>query len=201
MRTPKESREQNDLFTSAHNIYSKGLKSYAFYKIGNRATSEDLVQNAFIKTWGYMVKGGIIITMKPFLYHILNNLVIDEYRKRKTTSLDVLLDAGFEPGSDERDNLYQSIDAKSVVLLIKKIPLDYQEIITMRYVQDLSISEIASATGLVKSTVAVRAHRGLEKLKTIFQDRELRQCGFSPRSLVRDLPKSSPLHTYSRPLQ
>lgn len=95
--TLKKEKQQQSLLTSAHHEYEKGLNAHAFFKVNNRATGEDLVQETFMKTWVYLVKGGKIDVMKSFLYHILNNLIVDEYRKRKTSSLDVLLEKGYEP--------------------------------------------------------------------------------------------------------
>jgi len=136
--------------------------------VRNRAMSEDLVQDTFIKTWGYLVKGGKVVVMKAFLYHILNNLIVDEYRKHKTVSLDVLLEKGFEPktlhsGSPRR--LFNILDGKAALLLIQRLPKKYQTVLRMRYVQDLSLKEISLITGQSKNTVAVQIHRGLERLK------------------------------------
>lgn len=58
------------------------------------------------------MKGGKIDAMKAFLYHILNNLIVDEYRKRKTVSLDLLLEKGFDPGESELKNCLIVLTAK-----------------------------------------------------------------------------------------
>ncbi len=76
MITPKQEAEQKSLLTSAHKDFNKMLNSYAFFKVNNRETGEDLVQDTFIKTWSYLLKGGKIDAMKSFLYHILNNLPV-----------------------------------------------------------------------------------------------------------------------------
>ena len=41
-----------------------------------------------------VVKNGKIDIMKAFLYHVLNRLIIDEYRKHKTVSLDSIMENG-----------------------------------------------------------------------------------------------------------
>lgn len=97
--TPKQKKEQDVVLTTAHHDYEKGLNVHAFFKTHNHATGEDLVQDTFIKTWSYLARGGKIDIMKAFLYHVLNNLIVDQYRKHKTTSLDVLLEKGFEPSA------------------------------------------------------------------------------------------------------
>lgn len=90
MMTPKQNVQRQKTLTVAHHDYEKGLKARAFFKVRNHEIGEDLVQETFMKTWIYLVRGGKIDVMKAFLYHILNHLIVDEYRKHKTTSLDVL---------------------------------------------------------------------------------------------------------------
>jgi RNA polymerase sigma factor (sigma-70 family) len=106
--------------------------------------------------------------MKAFLYHVLNNLVIDQYRKQKTTSLDLLAENGFELSINPSTRLYQFLDGKTAILLIHKLPHMYRKVMYMRYVQNLSIEEMALATGQSKNSLTVQAHRGLEKLKTLY---------------------------------
>ncbi len=163
-----DKKAQEDAFAKAHSEFHKGLHSYASFKVSSPSLSEDLVQDTFIKTWGYLVKGGEITRMKAFLYHVLNGLIIDEYRKKKATSLDVLLEKGFEPASDTSKQLENLFDGEVAIVLIKKLPKTYQRVIHMRYVEDLSLEEMAEITGKTKNTMAVHAHRGMEKLRELY---------------------------------
>lgn len=155
-------------FTAAHHDFERGLNVHAFFKLQDRGISEGLVQDTFVKTWMYLVKGGKVDVMRAFLYHILNNLIVDEYRKNKTTSLDILLEKGFEPSSDTSGRIPYVLDGRTAFLLIQHIPEKYQKVMRMRYIHDLSLKEISIATGQSKNTVAVQAHRGLEKLKLLY---------------------------------
>lgn len=168
MMTPKQEAQHQTVLTTAHHDYEKRLNVYASFKVPDRTISEDLVQDTFMKTWSYLVKGGKIDVMKAFLYHILNNLIVDEYRKHKTTSLDVLLEKGFEPSANHSERLPNILDGKAALLLIQHLPLTYQKVMRMRYVQDLSLKEISLITGQSKNAIAVQAHRGLEKLKLLY---------------------------------
>ena len=168
--TPQQEMKRNIVLTVAHHDYGKGLNSHAFFKVHDRARSEDLVQDTFKKTWIYLVKGGEIIVMKAFLYHVLNNLIVDEYRKHKTTSLDLLMENGFEPIAGHvahSAHLFDILDGKAIVLLIQRLPSGYQKVMRMRYVQDLSLKEMSLITGQSKNTLAVQVHRGLKKLKAL----------------------------------
>ncbi len=164
----KEKNNQQAILTNAHKDYEKNLNTHAFFKTHNHATSDDLVQDTFLKTWKYLIKGGKIEIMKAFLYHVLNNLIIDEYRKKKATSLDILLEKGFEIKEDNTENIINFLDGKKALLLIAHLPLNYQPIMRMKYIEDLSLLEISIITGQTKNALAVKLHRGLEKIKILY---------------------------------
>lgn len=164
----KEQNKQQIILTKAHKDYEKNLNVHAFFKTHNHATSDDLVQDTFLKTWKYLIKGGKIEIMKAFLYHVLNNLIIDEYRKKKSTSLDVLLEKGFEIKEDNNENIMNFLDGKKAILLIAHLPLNYQAIMRMKYIEDLSLLEMSKRTGETKNALAVKLHRGLEKIKALY---------------------------------
>jgi RNA polymerase sigma-70 factor (ECF subfamily) len=165
--TQKQETQQRELLTLAHHDYEKGLNLYAFFKVNNHALGEDLVQDTFAKTWSYLVRNVKIDLMKAFLYHVLNNLIVNEYRKNKTTSLDVLFEKGFEPSDGHSGHMSNILDGKAIILLIQRLPEKYRKVIRMRYVQDLSIKEMSLITGQSKNTIAVQMHRGLKKLKLL----------------------------------
>lgn len=157
-----------DEMSHAYGDYEAGLLRRALYKTNNREMSQDLVQTTFLKTLVYLQKGGKIELMRSFLNHILGDLIVDEYRKNKISSLDKLQEKGFEPGSNEHQRDIDFLDGKEIILLIPQLPPKYEQVIRLRYLKGLSLKEIASITGQSENTVAVQAHRGLKKLKTLY---------------------------------
>jgi RNA polymerase sigma factor (sigma-70 family) len=103
-----------------------------------------------------------------FIPNRIGNLIVDEYRKHKTSSLDAILEKGFEPGGDTTEQLFNQLDGKAALLLIQRLPERYRKIMRMRYVQDLTLTEMALITGQTKNTIAVQTHRGLTKLKLLY---------------------------------
>jgi DNA-directed RNA polymerase specialized sigma24 family protein len=80
------------------------------------------------------------------------------------------MEKGFEPksaGSTER--FFNFLDGKASVLLIRRLPETYRKVMYMRYVQELSIKEMAVLTGQTKNAITVKAHRGLKKLKLLYE--------------------------------
>jgi len=167
MTSEQENKIRLEL-TTAHYDFEKVLNARAFFKTSSHTIGKDLVQDTFIKTWSYLLKGGKIDIMKAFLYHVLNNLIIDQYRKRKTTSLDMLMEKGFEPKDNNFQKIFNILDGKTALLLIARLPNDYKKIMKMKYQQNLSLKEISLITGQTKNTIAVKMHRGLKKLKILY---------------------------------
>lgn len=167
MTAQKNSTNQR-LLSTAHFEYQKGLNAHAYFKVNSRETSQDLVQDTFLKTWAFLVRGGKIEIMKAFLYHVLNNLIVDQYRKHKTVSLDTLAEEGYEPAAETDTRLIDQLDGKDAQLLINRLPAKYQKIMKMKYVQDLSVTEMSLLTKQTKNTVSVQLHRGLIMLKQLY---------------------------------
>ncbi|HEY0908054.1 MAG TPA: RNA polymerase sigma factor [Candidatus Paceibacterota bacterium] len=160
------------LLNQAHTTFKKDLQRYALSKIGNKALSEDLVQDTFVKTWAYLAKGGKILFMRAFLYRILNNLIVDEYRKRKTVSLDAMFNDGFEPAVDDAEALMDAADGKRALEVVNELPEKYQSVMSMRFEKDMSLEEISAVTGQSKNSITVQVHRGLKKIKSIYENRD-----------------------------
>jgi RNA polymerase sigma factor (sigma-70 family) len=159
---------QQELFTEAYALHSQELGRYARSMVNDRELSEDLVQDVFVKMWLYLLRKGEIVSVRGFLYHVLNNLIVDRYRKHKTWSLDSLLEQGYEPRADDTDRLVDIFDGKLVFRLIDKLPDTYQEVLRMKYAHHLSYGEISKRTGQQRNTIAVQVHRGLVKLKELY---------------------------------
>lgn len=148
--------------------------------------ARDFVQDTFTKAWSNLAseksgKGGgksgahggkDIENMRAFLYRIAGNLIIDEYRRRGSRkpqeSLDDLHELGFDPGEDETDSWVDQIDGEEAIKLIAQVPEPYGDEVFMRYVQSLTLEEIAEMTGESENTISVRIHRGLIKLRKLF---------------------------------
>lgn len=154
--------------TAAYCDFKSGLGLRAKYKVRSEMLCDDLVQNTYFKAIHYLANGGEIVAMKAFLYRTLNNLIIDHYRKKRLISLDMLIDAGFDPGQDESQRRVDVLDGRTAQLLISHLPLQHRQALELRYVEDRTVQEIALATGQSRGATAVTLHRGLAKLKGLY---------------------------------
>lgn len=169
----KEEKKQKGVLTTAYTDFNKGMNGYSFFKVNDHSLSDDLVQDTFIKTWNYLVRGGKIIMMKSFLYHVLNGLIIDEYRKKKPMSLDTIIENGYEPSDPESQIKMDIFDGKIAVLLMEKLPQKYKGVMKMKFIQGLTLKEMSLISGQTKNTVAVQIHRGIQMLKDLYDHKPI----------------------------
>jgi RNA polymerase sigma-70 factor (ECF subfamily) len=159
-------------FLKAFEEYNDALFRHAFLRVSNREKAIDLVHDTYTKVWAYLKGGYQIETFRPFLYKVLNNLIIDEYRRRKESSLDALLEMeGVDEGSFEELNesstetLAATIDGKKAFELLTELPDQYREVIILRFVDQLGPREISELIEESENVVSVRIHRGLKMLR------------------------------------
>lgn len=168
-------------FREAFESYSDDLFRHAFFRLSNRERALELTQECFLKVWQYASAGGDIRDIRSFLYRTLRNLIIDEYRRSKSYSLDAILedeDGGLVESvlpRDETNTLEAACErysAREAVAHLKDIPDLYREVLLLRYMEGLSPKEIASRIRESENVVSVRIHRGLKKLRTILEENE-----------------------------
>jgi RNA polymerase sigma-70 factor (ECF subfamily) len=167
---------QEDRFLKAFEDYSDALFRHASIRISDRERAVDLVHDTFTKVWSYVRAGHQIESYRSFLYKVLNNLIIDEYRKKKELSLDALLS---EEGTDEgsfpelsestTEALAATIDGKKAFGLLGTLPDEYREVIIMRFVDGLGPREISDLIEESENVVSVRIHRGLKLLRQLLE--------------------------------
>jgi RNA polymerase sigma-70 factor (ECF subfamily) len=99
-------------------------------------------------------------------------LIIDEYRRRKESSLDALLELdGVDEGSFSElsestvEGLAATIDGKKAFELLEEMPDQYKEVIILRFVDQLGPREISELIEESENVVSVRIHRGLKMLR------------------------------------
>ncbi len=166
-------------FLKAVDEYADALFRHAVYRLSDRERAIEIVHDTFTKVWSYVRAGHEIDTYKPFLYKVMNNLIIDEYRRRKEFSLDAILgEEGMDEGSFPElhegsiEELTFALDAKQASELLGELPPAYREVLTLRYVDGLGPKEISVLIEESENVVSVRIHRGLKILKDMIEKGE-----------------------------
>jgi RNA polymerase sigma-70 factor, ECF subfamily len=164
-------------FNHAFEAYSDELFRHCALRLRDRERAVELTQECFLRAWDYVKRGETINDMRPFLYRTLRHLIIDEYRKKKSVSLEAMVE-GYDIGvedllpPDESNTLDAALtrhEGGRVLEALTRLQEPYREAVTMRFVDGLSPQEIAVAIDESENVVSVRVHRGLKKLKEMLE--------------------------------
>lgn len=175
-------RELQKDFEAAFEAYNDELFRSASMRLSDREKALELTQECFMKVWDYAQKGGEIEDLRPFLHRTLRNLIIDEYRRKKSVSLEAMVGGEDDTRSvedllppDESNTLEAAVerfDGKRAMAALKTLPDLYREVLTLRYVEGLNPGEIGGIVGESENAVSVRIHRGLKKLKATLEEKQ-----------------------------
>ncbi len=155
-------------FLEAYEEHADALLRHCLMRVRDRELAKDIVQEAYSKTWVYMSEGKEIEYLRAFLYRVANNLIVDWSRKKKSSSLETMMeDDGFEPADENIKDFADVPAAREALKLLSEVDEIYRTAITMRYLDEMSPREIAEALGVSENVVSVRIHRGIEKLSKI----------------------------------
>jgi RNA polymerase sigma-70 factor, ECF subfamily len=174
MQNQQKSEDLRKTFDQAYEEHSEALFRYSFYKTSDREKAKDIVQDTFVRYWEYVVAGGEVLRIKPFLYRIASNAIIDHYRKKKELSLDDMeRDFGFDPEDfDSHHKVIRGPDSQIALALVKKLDPQSRDMVLMRYVDDLTVKEIAEILDERENTISVRLHRALKELQDLFENND-----------------------------
>ena len=152
--------------------YQHRLYRYLLSITGNRALAEDIFQETWLHVLERAHQYRAQWKFEVWLFSIARHLVIDHARRKKSDSLDELMDpdegAGFEPpssGPSPVDELVAGEESSRVRSVLSRIPAAYREVLTLRFQEDLALEEMASIIKVPLSTVKSRLYRGLDTVR------------------------------------
>lgn len=165
--------------------YQHRLMRYLLYLTGNRELAEDLFQEVWMRV---LVRGGQFngqARFETWLFTIARNMVIDQKRKRTTSSLDELFETGndddrpmsFDVADGEPtpfDCVSNFEDREKIAKALLGLDTMHREVLVLRFYEDLSLEEISRITKSHLSTVKSRLYRGMAMIKPRLESTGLR---------------------------
>jgi RNA polymerase sigma-70 factor (ECF subfamily) len=143
-------------FEALYLRYRDWVYDLAWRLTGSREDALDVLQDTFMYVLKKFPGFKLTSSFKTFLYPVVKNIAIDHCRRKarlKITSVD--------PDTVQVTEKPES----ELAVIVKNLPEEMREIILMRFVDDMSIDEIASALKIPAGTVKSRLHRALEQIR------------------------------------
>jgi RNA polymerase sigma-70 factor, ECF subfamily len=145
------------------------LFNYAIYLTGEREAAQDLLQETFLKAYRFFDKFERGINARAWLYRIMRNTYINEFRRLKRIPVQVEFDDQISPNHIDRtasgvtDDLREQLDLElfddEIAGAIGALPEKFKSVVILRDIEDLPYEEIAEVLEIPVGTVRSRLHR------------------------------------------
>ena len=164
---PRETNEQD--FQALYQENVTLIYRFVLSKVGNREEAEDLTSQVFLKAVRGVNHERSLQARQKWLYQVARTTIADywrDYYRRRCSSLEELVDAGWDdPATGEAavDSPARSAPAERVKRLLQALPAQYCEVLTCRFLLNLSIRETATRLGQTEASVKVMQYRALKR--------------------------------------
>ncbi len=151
--------------------YQTMLYNFFLRLTGNRAASEDLVQEVFMRILKYRAgfQGGSRFNV--WMFQIARNVHIDHLRKKRgSVALEDQFVEAASPEPRPEDTFEADQEAELVRRALDRLPVKKREILVLFRFQNLKLREIAELLGCQVGTVKAQVHRALRDLSRIYLD-------------------------------
>jgi RNA polymerase sigma-70 factor (ECF subfamily) len=157
-----------EAFGVLYERYVGRIYSYIYYRTGNQHDAEDLTARVFFRALrhieNYTDRG---LPFSAWLYRIAHNLVANWHRdnsRRKEVPLEDMIWIHFNSEHPEAA-LLQNEEQESLLLVIRDLPADRQQLLILKFVEHLSNAEIGVIMGRTEGAVKSLYHRTLLSLR------------------------------------
>lgn len=162
-------------------IYKENVdKIYRFilFKVNSREIAQDLTSETFTRMLEHlnneMDSDGRVKNAGAFLYMIAKNIVTDYYRQKPKSH--VLVDEASSYLLEKESPVFYHADyaaiqkdsSRQIATALSKMDDEFREVLTLHYIEDLSVKEVSEILGRPEGTIRVMLHRGLKELRKHF---------------------------------
>ena len=163
-----EMPKQQERFNKVMVPHMDVLYNYGLYLTGDREEANDLLQETYLKAFRFFEKFEPGTNAKAWLYRIMRNTFINEYRRVKRLPDLVQYDEQISayqmlPREEGKTELRKQINGElfedEIAGAIASLPEKFKSVIVLRDVEDLPYEEIADALEIPVGTVRSRLHR------------------------------------------
>lgn len=157
-------------FAQLYDLHHDRVYRHVLYRVPTSEDAEDLTQLVFLQAWRAV--GRYRITGSPFiawLFTIAHNLTMSFYRRNRATGPLEGDPKEDRVDSDPERRTETAFDQERVRAAIRQLRPEHQQVITLRFLENLAHRDIALSIGKTEGAVRVIQHRALAELRRVLE--------------------------------
>ncbi len=168
----KASRAEPAALGMLYDQYVERIYAYIYHRVGQADLAEDLTGQVFMRMLEAVRSGkGWRTSFSGWLYRIAHNLVIDHYRRKHRATLVDIDDA--EPLQAQAGDPVRSVEnqyeRERLRTALAKLTEEQSQVISLRFLEDLSIAEVAEIMEKTEGAVKALQYRAVLALRRVMQ--------------------------------
>lgn len=174
--TKKKSHKQYvAIFDKEFLPHIDALHTFAFHLTYNESQAKDLVQDTYLKAFRFIDRYEEGTNAKAWLFKILKNAFINEFRKKKKRPAKVDFEEiiAYQDGEDSsivgymdlQEEIFENMMGDEVTISVNSLPLDFRTVILLCDVEGFTYEEISKILNIPIGTVRSRLFRARNMLK------------------------------------
>ena len=148
---------------------------FALYLTGDPSLAEEIAQETFVRAWRSADRYDASRPLRPWLFAILRNVVVDQTRKRSRRlapdadpdGLDASVEAGLVSAENEVERV---IDQWVLAEALRRIRADQRTVLVETVYRGRSYADVAAELGVPDATARTRAFYGLRALRLVLEE-------------------------------
>jgi RNA polymerase sigma factor (sigma-70 family) len=175
-----QTEQEQKIFNEELFPHMDALKTFAFHLTYNDEDAEDLVQETYLKAHKFIDRYVQGTNAKAWLFKILKNAYINEYRKKvkrptKVDYEDIVTyqdseDSNMSGYFDLREDLFKNRMGDEVTIALNSLPIDFRTVILLCDIEEFTYEEISKIIDVPIGTVRSRLFRARNMLKEKLRD-------------------------------
>lgn len=147
--------------------HARDLHTYVLRLLGgDQHRAEDVVQETLLRCWRTQSLDGTQ-SLRPWLFRVARNLVIDEYRLRMARPQEVDGSAWLDDLPPKRDDVDLLLSSIILRRALKELSPDHREVLYQTYYTGRSTREAALVLGIPAGTVKSRLYHAVRALRVV----------------------------------
>ena len=149
--------------------YHQPIYRFIYFRVGSEETAQDLASTVFTKLLERVSQSKfnfIGFSLRPYLYQIARNVIVDYYRSREKEELPLIYNEDEATFVSEKRLMDKAVSNAEIEYSLKSLPPDVREVVILRYIEDLPMKEVAKIVGKTPEAVRVIIHRAIKRLQS-----------------------------------